>query len=263
MEYRFDHFNRQLLMEDMAFTAGPKPGDAFPDFDLATSEGGHVRRSDLLGRPFFVTVGSFTCPMTADSGDIVKRLYGEYADRVTFLTLYVREAHPGEHYPQPTTFEQKREHARAYKIRDQIPWPVAVDDVDGSLHLQLDPKPNAVYVANAHGDVAFRALWSNDERPLRDALESITSGTPLVKAERHRRLIPMLGGIGRMDEMLSLAGRDARRDVRRQAPPVYALARLAGLFRPLSPAARTVAAATLATGTVCLATAGLQRVRRR
>lgn len=118
MEYRFEHFNRQLLMEDMAFAAGPTPGEPFPDFDLATSEGTRVRRSEYLGKPLLVTIGSFTCPMTADSGDILKRLYREFGDKVTFLTLYVREAHPGERYPQPSTFEQKREHARAYKTRD-------------------------------------------------------------------------------------------------------------------------------------------------
>jgi len=261
VEYRYEHFKRQLLIDDMAFTAGPTPGEPLPDFDLATSEGGRVRRSELLGQPLLVTIGSFTCPMTADSSEILKRLHRAFGDKVHFLTLYVREAHPGERYPQPSTFEQKREHARAYKTRDEIPWPIAVDDVDGSLHRRLDPKPNAVYIIDSNGVVAFRALWSNDERPLRDALKSLTAGLPLAKAEHQRRLIPMLGGIGKMDEMLSRAGREARRDVLRQAPPLYGLARLAGLFRPLPPAARTVAAVTLATGSAYLAVAGLQRAR--
>src|SRR5918994_5949711 len=114
--------------------------------------------------------------MTASAGPVLKQLYGEFRNRVKFLTLYVREAHPGERYRQPSTFEQKREHARAYKSRDEIPWPIAVDDVDGSLHRRLDPKPNAVYIIDSNGVVAFRALWSNDERPVRDALKSLTAG---------------------------------------------------------------------------------------
>lgn len=52
--------------------------------------------------------------MTASAGPALKRMHEEFGDRVGFVTLYVREAHPGERYPQPETFEQKLEHARAY-----------------------------------------------------------------------------------------------------------------------------------------------------
>jgi hypothetical protein len=45
------------------------------------------------------------------------RLSAEFGDRVAFLTLYVREAQPGERYPQPQTFEEKLAHARALTRR--------------------------------------------------------------------------------------------------------------------------------------------------
>lgn len=64
-------------------------------------------------------------------------------ERVDFATLYVREAHPGDRYPQPEALDRKLEFARELKQRDALPWPVAVDDVDGELHRRLDPKPNA------------------------------------------------------------------------------------------------------------------------
>lgn len=66
--------------------------------------------------------------MTASAGPALLRLHREFADRIGFVTLYVREAHPGDRYPQPTTFEQKLPYARDYQARDAIPWPVAVDD---------------------------------------------------------------------------------------------------------------------------------------
>jgi hypothetical protein len=59
--------------------------------------------------------------MTADSGPPLQRLYARDHDRVAFLTLYVREAHPGDHYPQPATMEQKVDYARRYRERDGIP----------------------------------------------------------------------------------------------------------------------------------------------
>jgi hypothetical protein len=60
MEYRYPHFERRLLLEDASFQVGPRPGEPMPDFDLPTTDGGHVRRADLLGRPFLLAFGSFT-----------------------------------------------------------------------------------------------------------------------------------------------------------------------------------------------------------
>jgi hypothetical protein len=45
-----------------------------------------------------------------------------------------------------------------------------------------------------------------------------------------------------IDETLSEAGGYARTDFRREVPPMYAMARLAALFRPLPPLGRGVAA---------------------
>ena len=232
MEYRYDHFSRELLMEDMAWRGGPEPGEEMPDFHLATTDGGRVRKSDFVGmRPVLLSFGSVTCPMTIDANPKLKHLHEEFGDRVAFVSLYVREAHPGDRYPQPETMEQKLSFARELQERDRLPWPVAVDGVEGELHQRLDPKPNALYIMDSDGRVAFRALWSNDrEGVLRKALEDVANGRSPVK-ERSGRVVPMMRGIAHMDEMLELSGPTARRDVRRQAPPVYAMAKLAGLMR--------------------------------
>jgi hypothetical protein len=198
--------------------------------------------------------------MTASAGPVLKRLYKEFGDRVGFATLYVREAHPGERYPQPTTFERKMEHARAYKTRDEIPWPVAVDDVEGSLHRLLDPKPNAAYVVDSNGIVVLRSLWSNYDPALRDGLEAVTAGAAPKRAEHEPRVVPMLRGVGRMDEILAFAGGYARTDVLRAAPPVYGMARMAGMFRPLPPLARTTVAMAVILGALVAIAAAARRV---
>jgi hypothetical protein len=197
--------------------------------------------------------------MTASAGPVLERLYEEFGQHVAFLTLYVREAHPGEHYPQPATLDQKKEHARAYKARDEIPWPVAIDDAEGTLHRRLDPKPNAAYILDGEGIVVFRSLWSNHERPLRDGLAAVTTGARPNQPERQPRVVPMLRGVGKMDEILSFAGGYARTDVMRQAPPVYGMARLAGMFRPLPPLARTLAAMAVVIGATAVILTGLRR----
>lgn len=60
MPYLYPHFQRSLLMEDMTFHGGVRPEQPFPDFELMTTDGGRVRKSDYLGRPLMVTFASFT-----------------------------------------------------------------------------------------------------------------------------------------------------------------------------------------------------------
>ena len=245
MKYGYPHFKREMLVKGLYFGGGPSPGQPMPDFSPPTTDGDQVRKSDFVGRrPLLLTFASITCPMVASNGPTLKRLYKEFGDRVTFITLYVREAHPGGRYPQPDAFEQKLEYARAYKERDRIPWPVAVDNVEGDLHRALDPKPDAAYLMDADGDVAFRAVSSSDERVLRKGLEAFVSRQPLPIGERQPRVVPLLKGLGMMSDILNFAGPEARQDFWRELPPVYAVACLAALFRPLPPLGRAIAAMT-------------------
>ncbi|WP_164701461.1 hypothetical protein [Modestobacter sp. KNN46-3] len=49
---------------------------------------------------------------------------------------------------------------------------VAVDDVDGTLHRLLDPKPGAAYLVGTDGTVLFRSPWADHPGPLRHALSA-------------------------------------------------------------------------------------------
>lgn len=263
MEYLYPHFQRELMMEDSRFHGGPRPGEPFPDFDLPTTDGGRIRGSDFVGRqPLLLSFSSVTCPMTADASSVLKPLYQEFGDRVTFVSLYVREAHPGENYPQPRSMQEKLQHARDYEQRDLIPWTVAIDDPDGTLHQSLDPKPNALYLIDRDGRVFARILWSNEEQAVRDALHALVEERPLRHAERTGKAVPMVRGIGHMHDVLSAAGEQALHDFRRALPPVYGLARLASAYRSVPASRRSLAAMAsfLAVGLAALA--GWRLIRR-
>jgi hypothetical protein len=262
-EYRFSHFDREVAVGDVAFHGGPAPGDTLPDFDLATTSGGRLRRADLEGRPTLVTFASVTCPMTASAAPILKKLYEEFSGRVAFVTVYVREAHPGERYPQPEDDERKAEHAREYEARDEIPWRVAVDDIEGTFHQAMDGHTNAAWFVDADGRVAFRSLWSNDERALRRGFAVVLGEAEGGAMEREARVLPLLRGLGVMDEVLEAAGPTARIDVKRAALPVYAFARLARQFRPLPPLGRSIAAGATTLAAALLVVRGLVRLFRR
>ena len=232
-------------------------GDRMPDFDLPTTSGGRLRSADLRAeRPMLLVFGSVTCPMTAASAPSLKGLHGEFGDRVEFVTLYVREAHPGENYDQVETLEQKLDHARALQESDGLPWTVAVDDVDGSLHRALDPKPNAAYLVDADGVIAFRSLWAGDEKGLRRALRSLLRGESPRKRQSTAMLGPLAQGMGRFPEVLRRAGRRAQLDVLKAAPPIALASRLTPLFGAL-PARGRGAAAMASVGLLSAATFAL------
>ncbi len=243
VQYRYPRFKRGIFFEDLAFRGGPSPGRPMPDFDLPTSDGGRIRKGDFVGRrPLLLTLASITCPMALSAVSELKRLHIRFGDRVGFVTLYVREAHPGERYPQPHTMEQKLAHARAYEERARIPWTVAVDHVEGELHRALDPRPNAAYLMDMDGNVAFRALNSNHERVLRKGIEDAVFRQPPRLGEDRTLVVPLIKGLGSMYEALDLAGGEAKRDILRELGPVYPMARLADLWGPLPPLGRGIAA---------------------
>ena len=246
-DYRYDHFTRRRLGEDRSFQAGKEPGWQMPDFELPTVSGGRVCKADFMGRrPVLLTFGSLTDPMTASAAPALKRLYREFGEDVAFITVYVREAHPGDRIPQPQTFEWKMRHARMLRDRDAIAWTVAVDDLDGTLHRALGGNSNAAYIMDPNGNVAFRTLWSNDERVLRAALEALAHGAPGHPFERERLVVPMARGLARADDVVRAAGPAAVEDLRRETPLVFAAAEVAWIWRALTPLGRvTLAAACL------------------
>lgn len=99
--------------------------------------------------------------MTASSRDGLQVLHERFGDRVRFVLVQVREAHPGERTPQPTSLEEKHAHALRLKELLAAPFEVAVDDIEGSFHRSLDPKPNAAYLIGADGATSSPAdPWS-------------------------------------------------------------------------------------------------------
>lgn len=264
LDYVYKHVTPHVLSRDMAFTENaPGPGDRLPRFVLPSADGRRVRTDDMIDeKPVLMVTASLTCPMTASSNPLLKRLHARFGSRVHFIMLHVREAHPGEFRDQPRTHDEKIRHANNLKARDDLPWPVAVDDLPGTVHRALDEKPNAAYLADRNGRIVFRALWAGDVRSLEEALESVVRGERPRDPESHRRLFPMAQGLGIMRETLQHSGARAERDIWQSAPPMAAVAWLAHLFRPLPPHWRTFAAATtIGIGIAAVAIAAVRTTR--
>jgi thiol-disulfide isomerase/thioredoxin len=257
-DYRYKRFTTSLLFHDLRFGKdAAAPGDAFPEFELVTTDGDHLVNSDVFGdKPVLFVFGSMTCPMTASAAPSVEELYGEFGDRVDFIMLYVREAHPGEQISQAESMEEKLAHAQALKNLYGVQWTVAVDNVDGELHRALDPKPNSAFLMNKDGTILFRSLWASDYEAMREALTAVANGRTPDTRQSVRMIGPVVRAMGHVQEVMTRGGPQAVRDLWLAGFPMALAGRIATLFSPLSPDQRGIAAAlTLVLG--MLATIGL------
>jgi peroxiredoxin len=176
--YNYESFSGQDLLKHAArtgFRSGPRPGQRAPDFELRSLDGKKIRLSDFEGeKNVVITFGSATCPFTASSIRALNELYEEYEDSadVAFLFVYVREAHPGEKLGHHASLQDKRQAAEFFGEEEEIEMPVLVDELDGRVHRKYGKMPNATYLVDKSGRVAFRSLWSKVSL-LEEALEEL------------------------------------------------------------------------------------------
>ncbi len=236
--YRYDRVRLGLVLRDMYFTkTDPSPGQRIVDFDLPTLDGGRFRSRDLPETaPTLLVFGSYTCPVTESSAPGLRDLHERFGDRVRIVMVNVREAHPGANVPQPRSLEEKRAHAALLRDVHDFPFEVAVDDIAGSLHRAMSPKPNSAYLLGGDGSILFRAHWANATRALAAALEDVSAGRPLRHTESRGPTRPIWPTVRYIARVLDRAGSGAWRDMWRAVPPMAAAA---WLFRALRLSARS------------------------
>jgi hypothetical protein len=224
--YRFERLSLPMVLADLHFSKDdPGPGDRVPEFDLPTVGGGRFRSTDLAeSGPALLIFGSSTCPVTDNAAPGLNELYLRFGDRVRFVMVNVREAHPGKAFPQPRTLDVKRAHAERLRNLHGFEFEVAVDDADGTLHRALGPKPNSAYVLGADGTILFRAHWANATKALAAALDAVVAGESPRRAQSGGVVKPTLRILRNIAPVLDRAGSGAWADMWRVAPPLAAVA---------------------------------------
>ena len=224
--YRFDHLALPLVLKDLYYSRDdPGPGDRVPDFDLPTLGGGRFRSTDLGETgPALLIFGSYTCPVTDSAAPGLKELHARLGDRVRFVIVDVREAHPGKAVPQPKSLDEKMAHAGQLRDLHEFKFEVAVDDIDGTFHRALSPKPNSAYALGKDGTILRRAQWANDTKALAGALDAIAAGESPRRSQSGGLVRPMFRLLRDVAPVLDRAGGGAWGDMWRAAPPMAATA---------------------------------------
>jgi hypothetical protein len=149
---------------------GPAAGEPFKDFTLTDLEtGDDVKLSDFAGKWLVVETGSSTCSMYTKNIPTMKDVAAEFPD-VEFVTVYVREAHPGERLGPHKSMDDKFKAARKIAPRYGEFRRVLVDNIDGDFHRAYGSMPNVVYVIRPDGTIHYRCNWAAP-RLIKEALK--------------------------------------------------------------------------------------------
>ena len=217
-DYNYKHFGFKPYTEEstgrflLERLEGPKVGTMAPDFSATTLDKKTIKLSDFRGKTVVLEAGSGTCPATIGTTSDMQKLVREYPN-ITFLLLYVREAHPGERVPAHASFDEKLSCAQRFYEGEHDNRIIVVDDLDGTVHKQYGLFPNFVYVINPQGYVAWKIPWNVPKR-LDEVLASLRKNPETKFSEEY--LLPDIKHVG--FRALRRAGWKAIIDVIRNIP---------------------------------------------
>ena len=110
-------------------------------------------------------------------------LYAEYGDRVQFLVIYIREAHPtdgwymGNHdFRDPRTIGERRELAETCEIRLRYGIPTIVDEMDDRVMKAYAAWPDRLYLVDFDGTVTYAGgigPWGFNPSELKRAIDRL------------------------------------------------------------------------------------------
>jgi len=118
----------------------------------------------------------------------LNELYAKYKDRVRFLLVYIREAHPHNGwrvpnnlieniiYDEPTTDEERTEVASACQVNLDIQMPMLVDSIENDVERKYVGLPMRMFLVDAEGKIAFagkKGPFGWDDEAFEGALKTL------------------------------------------------------------------------------------------
>jgi len=150
---------------------GPSLEQPAPDFTLKTLDGKEtVHLGDRIGKqPIVLVFGNFTCGPFRNAYALVDEVAGKYKEEVTFLCIYVREAHPIDGWrmssndeveiaiAQPKTFEERLGVANTCHAKLKMSIPLLVDEIDDRVGHAYSGMPSRLYIVDQNGKIAYKS----------------------------------------------------------------------------------------------------------
>jgi hypothetical protein len=173
----------------------PQVGQMAPDFELATADGSHkVRLSSFRGRrPVALVFASLTCPYFRDESQALERLYRQSGDRVQFLMVYQREAHPvgtqsvpdnvadGIAVGRPQSLDERCRDCQQACETLSLTIPALVDQLNDRVAYDYVTEPVRLYLVDASGKIAFQTAQGPWSFRAQDLEQAILASLPAVR----------------------------------------------------------------------------------
>ena len=118
----------------------------------------------------------------------LQQLWEQHRDKVDFVVVYIREAHPEDgwvvnlnreediRYLDPTSNDERQEVAAACALRLKIRMPVVVDDIDDNIASAYGALPDRLYLVGRGGRIAYQGEpgpWGFEPKSLAQAIEAL------------------------------------------------------------------------------------------
>ena len=178
-------------LEKAANASDPGPGlnTPAPDFALPDAVTGKMTHlQDFRGKTSVVLVfGSYSCPNFRSSAGALKAMYQSYGSRLSFLLIYIREAHGNNNWQstrnvregvalqQAGTLAEKEKNAAMCSRSLHLPFPALVDGLDGSVETAYKAWPSRAFVIGIDGRVLYSTrLTELDFKP--QEMENVLRG---------------------------------------------------------------------------------------
>jgi thiol-disulfide isomerase/thioredoxin len=149
---------------------GPHVGMTAPDFTLKTRDGKEtVTLSRFRGKPVVLVFGNITCGPFRVRYPNLERLQKRYGDKVQFLAIYVREAHPTGGWRMEmndrvgVVIDQPADYATRASVADRAcsllktTMPMLVDEIDDRVGHAYSGMPSRLYVIDPSGKVTYKS----------------------------------------------------------------------------------------------------------
>lgn len=164
----------------------PQIGALAPPSTFVTADGSAVTLSSLLdGRPLVIQLGSHSCPVYRYRRHSLRPVWERFADRVRFVLLYTREAHPvGAPSPylesaewdpwinrlarvrvlEHRDLEDRLARARQSRAELELPLELFVDTFDNAAWRAFGAAASPAFVLDPGGRIVLRQVWVEPEQ---------------------------------------------------------------------------------------------------
>jgi len=97
----------------------------------------------------------------------LNEIYSRYKDKVHFLVIYIREAHPDDgwrvpenlkqniHYREPRTDAERTEVASVCQVKLDLQMPMLIDSIDNDVEEKYISIPMRLYLVDKGGTLAY------------------------------------------------------------------------------------------------------------